>query len=331
MKIKETIGIDISKLTFDVVVHTSKAYQSFKNSKKGISEMISWVFKNTTHQKENVIFVFEHTGLYSHQMAVVLTEKALAFCMVPGLEIKRSLGMARGKNDKKDASKIAQYAYRLRDEIQPSKLSSKDIENLKRLLSLRDRLVKQRSGYKTSLKEQKRILSKEDAKELFKIQERLISALDNEIDVIEKELIEVIKKSPEMKKNFDLILTIKGVGKVTAIFFIAYTENFTKFENARRFNSYCGIAPFENSSGTSVRGKTRVSNLANKQLKTLLDLCAKSSITHNPEMKEYYERRIAEGKNKMSTINIIRNKIVARVFAVIKRKQGYVDLMKYAA
>lgn len=180
MKIKETIGIDISKLTFDVVVHTTKAYQSFENSKKGITEMISWAFENTVQPKENVLFVFEHTGLYSHEMAVVLTKKELAFCMVPGLEIKRSLGMARGKNDKKDASKIAQYAYRLRDEIKPSKLSSKDIENLKRLLSLRDRLVKQKAGYMTSLKEQKRVLTKEEAKTLLKIQERMIVALTSE-------------------------------------------------------------------------------------------------------------------------------------------------------
>ncbi|MCK5705403.1 MAG: IS110 family transposase, partial [Cyclobacteriaceae bacterium] len=89
--------------------------------------------------------------------------------------------------------------------------------------------------------------------------------------------------------------------------------------------SYCGIAPFPNTSGTSIRGKTKVSNLANKKIKSLFDLCAKSAIQHNPEMKAYYNRRLEEGKNKMSTINIVRNKLLSRIFAVVNRQTPYVD------
>ena len=112
---------------------------------------------------------------------------------------------------------------------------------------------------------------------------------------------------------------------------IAYTSAFTKFKNARKFASYCGIAPFPNSSGTSIRGRSKVSNLANKKIKSLLDLCAKVAIQYNSEMKLFYNRRVEKGKNKMSTINIVRNKLVARIFAVIERKTPYVDFMKYAA
>src|SRR5690554_924162 len=153
MKIKETVGIDISKLTFDARVHTTQVFKSFNNDAKGYQKLISWAYKNTSFSEENIIFVFEHTGLYSHQLAVYLTSQDIQFLMVPGLEIKRSLGMARGKDDKKDATKIAQYAYRLRDEIIPSQLASEEIMSLKRLLSLRERLVKQKSGFKASLKE----------------------------------------------------------------------------------------------------------------------------------------------------------------------------------
>ena len=128
-----------------------------------------------------------------------------------------------------------------------------------------------------------------------------------------------------------LIISIKGVGKQTALFMIVYTHGFTKFKNWRKFASYCGIAPFPNLSGTSIRGRTKVSNLANKKIKSLFDLCAKSAIQHNPEMKAYYYGRLDEGKNKMSTINIIRNKLLARIFAVVERQTPYVDTMKYAA
>jgi transposase len=331
MEFKETVGIDVSKLTIDVKLHISQAYQSFENNNVGLNRMISWVFKNTKELKQHVLFAFEHTGLYSHQLAVVLSEKQLPFAMIPGLEIKRSLGMARGKNDKKDAAKIALYAYRMRDEIQLTKLESNDVRQLKRLLALRDRMVKQRAGYKTSVGELKRIFSKEEMKGVFEAQEGLIASLNEAIDQLDKQLLEIVMQHPEMKKNFELLITIKGIGKVTSIFFIAYTDNFTKFKSARQFASYCGIAPFENSSGTSVRGKTRLSQLANKQLKSILDLCAKSCIRYNPEMKQFYERRLAQGKSKMSTINIIRNKLVSRAFAVIKRGQGYVDLMKHVA
>ena len=331
MKIMETVGIDISKLTFDARVHTSQAYQAFDNETKGYRDLVSWAYKNTAFSKEKIIFVFEHTGLYSHQLSVYLTSRDIPFLMVPGLEIKRSLGMARGKDDKKDATKIAQYAYRLRDEIEPSKLATEEVMSLKRLLSLRERLVKQRSGFKASLKEQKRVLTKKGNEVLLSTQERMIKYLSKQIDSVEEQMERIIKQNESMSRNFKLLNTIKGVGPQTALFMIAYTANFTKFKDSRKFASYSGIAPFPNKSGTSIRGRNKVSNLANKKIKSLLDLCAKSSIQHNAEMRQYYNNRIALGKNKMSTINIVRNKLVSRMFAVIARNEPYINLMKYAA
>lgn len=263
--------------------------------------------------------------------SVYLASKNIPFLLVAGLEIKQSLGIVRGKNDKADAKNIAKYGHRMRDEITPTKLSSDDELSLKRLLSLRERLVKQRSGYKASLKEQKRVLVQKDNKTLFSTQEKMICYLTKQIDEVEKEMNEIMNKNESMLKNYELLRSINGVGPQTALFIIAYTANFTKFKNYRKFASYCGIAPFQNQSGTSIRGKTKVSNLANKKIKSLLDMSAKSSIQHNTEMKLYYEKRIAKGKNKMSTINIIRNKLLSRMFAVVNRNEPYVDTLKYAA
>ena len=159
----------------------------------------------------------------------------------------------------------------------------------------------------------------------------MVDYLTKHIEIIEKEMMEIIKSDELLNKQFRLIISIKGVGRQTALFMIAYTHAFTKFENWRKFASYCGVAPFPNLSGTSIRGKTKVSNLANKRIKSLLDLCSKSAIQRNAEMKTYYNKRIDEGKNKMSTINIIRNKLLSRIFAVVNRSTPYVDMMKYAA
>lgn len=331
MEFKETVGIDVSKKTLDVHLHKEKMYSRYNNTAKDIKELVEWVFSNTEYAKDKVLFVFEHTGMYSDQTMQILSEKEVKFSVVSGLEIKRSMGLVRGKSDKADAAMIALYGYRLREEIKLTQMPSEDLKSLKRLLGLRDRLVRQRAGHKACRGEQKRILEKKDNKVLFDVQDQMIGYLSKKINKIEKE-IEAIVKNNKIINNLDsLITSILGVGPVTSLNMIVFTQAFTKFETWRKFASYSGIAPFKNSSGTSVRGKTRVSHLANKDIKSLLDQCAKTALQHNPEMKQYYERRLKEGKDKMSTINIIRNKILARIFAVVKRGTPYVNTLRYAA
>ena len=331
MKIMETIGIDVSKVTLDVCIHSNQELATFENSNKGFAQLLKWGYRSSPHPKEHIFIAFEHTGLYSERLSEYLSERDIPHAMISGLEIKRSLGIARGKDDRIDASKIALYAYRLRDEIRPSLAQSKEIRTIKKLLSLRDRLVRQRAGYKASSREQKDILKRKDNELLFKVQDRMIRELSKQIKEIENEMQQIIKSSPELDHIFVLLKTIKCIGDQAALFLLVYTGAFTKFRNARQFSAYCGVAPFPNRSGTSLRGTTRVSHLANKKMKSLLDMCAKSSIYYNMEIKDYYFRRLAEGKSKMSTVNVIRNKLISRVFAVINRDTPYVDLWKYAS
>ncbi len=329
MKIIDVVGIDVSKLTIDVVIYQSKNYRQFENTNKGFSLLCKWALSKV--DKDKLLFVFEHTGLYSYQLSVYLSKNKFNFSIVPGLEIKRSLGIARGKDDKIDAKKIARYGYRLRDEIRVTTLASDKIQILKNLLTLRDRMVKQRAGYKASLKEMKRVYAMKDNSLLFSSQQKIISSLNTQIVKMEKQMDKIILSNEKLKKQYELMTSITGVGSQTAIYMIVTTDGFSKFKNSRSFASYCGIAPFPNVSGTSIRGKTKVSTLANKKIKSLLDLAAKSAIQYNQEMKLYYNKRVEDGKSKMSTINIIRNKLLSRIFAVINRKTPYVDFMKYAA
>lgn len=331
MKIKQTIGIDISKLTFDVRMHSNQFYRVFDNTTKGFKELMKWINKNNPIPKENTLFVLEYTGIYSEELSLFFSKNDIPFSIVPGLEVKKSLGISRGKNDKVDATKIALYAHRLRDEIKLSKAPSNEISQIKRLLTLRERLVKQRAGHKSTLKEQKRIYQKKENKLLLETQEKIIKYLSKQIINIELEMKQIIKEKQELNQLYSLIVSVKGIGNQTALFIIVTTNGFTKFETWRKYASYCGIAPFPNTSGTSIRGRTKVSNLANKKLKSLFDLCAKSAMQFNPEMKLYYHKRIDQGKNKMSTINIIRCKLMARVFAAVKRQTPYVNTLNFIA
>lgn len=331
MKIKEVIGIDVSKLTLDSHIHHIGVQKEFDNTIAGIGSMVSWSLQNSQVKKENLLFIFEHTGLYSHQLIDHLVKQGFLLHVVPGLEIKRSLGMARGKDDRADAKRIALYGHRVREEVRPYRMPKDALVRLKRLMSMRKKLVSHRAGHITTLKEQTRVLGKEDGHILFEVQRELIHAHDRQIAIIEKEMDRLIREDPELENLYGLLTGIKGIGAVTARFLIVRSVGFTAFKTWRKFASYCGIAPFANRSGTSIRGRTKVSHLANKEGKVLLNMCAGVAIQHNPELRAYYQRRVMQGKNKMSTLNIIRNKLLARAFAVANRGTPYVDTMGYAS
>jgi transposase len=331
MNYKEIIGIDVGKLSNELRIHSSQKSYGFDNTQADCKKMGNWITKNTSCEKHEMLFVLEHTGIYTYHLTCYLQKNNFPFVLVPGLAVKRSLGITRGKDDKIDAKKIALYGYRLKDELIPTELPPQDIQSIKNLLTLREQLVKQRAGYKARLGEMKRFLKKDANEILFNVQEKVIIDLTIQIIKVESEVDSIVKSSEVLKPMFRLLTSIKGIGRQTALFLIVFTNGFTQFGTWRKFASYCGIAPFPNRSGTSLRGKTKVSNLANKRIKSLLDQCAKSAIQYNQEMKMYYEKRLAEGKSKMSTINVVRNKLLSRAFAVVNRGTPYVNLAKYAA
>ncbi len=320
MKGQQIIGVDVSKHTLDVCIKPTGETLQVTNDLAGIK-----LLRNKIGDTHNNLVVMEHTGSYSLILEKFLHQKRIGFCKVAALQIKRSLGIVRGKSDKIDACRIAEYGWRYRDELKPDPELNKDILDLRSLLSLRAKLVRDRAGYTARLKEAVATGECTVKSVVAKMQNDLIDRFSKKISELETLIRETISENQKIKQNFQLLNGIKGVGPIIAAYMIAYTQNFKKFSNARKFNCYVGIAPFAHQSGTSIRGRSRVSHLANKELKTLLDLGAKTAIQYNQELREYYKRRIAEGKKKMSCINIIRSKIVARMFAVIKRQSNYVE------
>jgi len=331
MKYKDVLGIDVSKKTIDVKLHCTGVHRIFNNNGNGYRSLIIWLKKQTTLDVSEILICFENTGLYSLPLAMHLSKNKVVYVMVPALEIKRSLGLVRGKNDKIDASRIAEYAFLRRNQLQPFELPSKNILTLQKLISLRDKMVKQRAGFLGGLKEYKTMLKQKDYELLFETHKKMIHYLSKQITIIEKKIIELINSDPKMKEIYDLITSIKGVGPVLASNLLVVTNCFMSFKDSRKFACYAGLAPFENQSGTSLRRKSRVSHFANKKMKALLNLAASSAIQADPELKAYYHRRVNSGKSKMSTLNIVRNKIVHRVFAVVKRGTPYVPLHLHVA
>jgi len=173
-------------------------------------------------------------------------------------------------------------------------------------------------------------MKKEDFPELFETYQTMIDATKAEIKKLEKAIIAIIQENEQLRTNFELLKTIKGIGFIVAVCLIVYTHNFSRFDNWRKFACYSGIAPFDCQSGTSVRGRTQVSSIANKQVKKTLHLAAVCAVNYDSELREYYIRRQKDGKSKMAIINIVRNKIVSRAFAVVKRGTPFVDIKKYA-
>jgi len=153
--------------------------------------------------------------------------------------------------------------------------------------------------------------------------QKSLSSIDKEIEQIDKNLDDIIKDDAKLKELYNLAKSVPGVGKFTALFMICFTDEFSMYNNPKQLACYCGVAPFEHSSGSSVRGKTRVSHMANKVLKRMLHMGAMSVISRDPELRDYYQRKIAQGKNKMLVINAVRNKIIHRLCAVIKRGYEY--------
>jgi transposase len=325
------VGIDVSKDTLDVFIYGIKRYFRVSNNPKGYFKLLEIVIAESKCRAEDLLFCFENTGKYSKPLSVFLHDQGIDFVMESALRIKKSLGLTRGKNDKIDSKRIAQYAYEKRETLMPTILPGKKIDQIKSLLSLREKLIKHRTAYKNGLKGLNDCYSEGENDTIISIQKSLIQDLNERILFIEKEVKSIIKTDEGMYTNFKLLKSIIGIGDIVSFYLIAFTANFTSFSQARAFACYAGIAPFANSSGTII-GKTKVHPFGNKKLKSLLNLAAMSAIQKRGEYKVYYDKRVSEqGKSKMSTMNIIRNKLVYRAFAVINRGTPYVDFYKFAA
>lgn len=327
------VGIDISKLKLDVVVISSETPNQTEhfivdNTQKGIKSIVDLFSKRKIDLKQ-VLFCCENTGVYTYPLSFYFKEKSLDCWIVPAIEIKRSKGISRGKNDKTDAKDIALYSMRSIDKLKLSDIPEKEIQQLKLLFTEREKLMKAVDILDKS-KESKDFIPKDVYKTIAAINAKSTKALRSSLKMVEQKMKGIIKSQSELDQQFELIKSIPGIGDQTALYLIITTKGFKAFDSWRKLACYAGVAPFEYSSGSSVRGRTKVNHMADKKLKSLLQMCALSAIKYDPQLKEYYNKKKEEGKNGMLVLNNIRCKIISRVFSVINRQTPYINTYKFA-
>lgn len=256
--------------------------------------------------------------------------RRIVYARIPGLAIKKSMGIVRGKNDKVDSARTAQYGEEKHRSLQPSKPLNPVMIRLKELLSYRKRLVRENAGCQSSAKEREHMYPKTTRDIILISLAQKQKANNRIIEKIEAEMMEIIKEDEEMLLHYTLITSIKGIGKVNALMALPYTENFSSFSNPRSYAVYVGVVPFDHSSGSSIRGRKRVSHIANKELKQELNQAARSAIVWDKEMNIYAENKLKTKCYKI-VLNNIKFKLILRMFAVVKKGEKYVDNYKTAA
>lgn len=189
------------------------------------------------------------------------------------LRIKKAGGFERGSDDKTAAVKIALYALRHQDEAKFWKPADSSIEKIRNLIAQRDRVINSINQLSVPVEELKQSGSTEEAKTLEKLQKPALKALQKTKDAVEALITKTIGQDEQINKKIKLVESISGIGPVTAVALLVYTKGFDSFSTAKELVCYCGVVPFNKSSGSSVRYKSTVSPFANKKLKKLLHLC----------------------------------------------------------
>lgn len=322
---KHIFGVDVSKKTVDIthVKEQQSTHRQFSNDDAGMMELLLW-FKELDIAYAETLFCMEATGLYCFPLTQFLAANAIDIWIEHAPQIKKANAAARGKNDKIDSQRIALYATKYLDRLRLWKPAGTTLDKIRHLASLRDRLVETKKRLINPINEFEDMGNIAMAKLLTKTIKSSLTAINKDLKNIESKIIDIVNEDDNLKLLYKLITSVVGIGFVTAINLLVHTNGFTMMKDVRKLACYCGVAPFEYSSGTSVRGKTKVHYMANKKLKSNLHMASLTAIKLDADLKAYYERKVAEGKNKMSVLNAVRNKLLARVIAVVNKQQEYV-------
>jgi transposase len=323
------LGVDVSKLTLDICCAERRLPLHIDNNSEGFSKFKKWCKDNEIDLRQTLV-VLEYTGGYEYRFIQFCESMGIAYCRVPGLEIKLSMGMVRGKSDGADAFRIGRYGEQKARELKPSKPLDNNIIELKQALSFRKRLVRESAGYESSVKERKHMYEVDKQDLIIRISQEKIRANKKYIQQIGERIKKLIKSNASMLLNYRIITSIKGIGPINAWMTIAYTENFTSFPDARHYAVFVGVIPFGHTSGTSIKGRRRVSYLAHKELKQELSMAARAAIEHDPEIRTYAERKL-KNKDYGLVANNVKFKLILRMFSLVKRGEMYVENYRRAA
>ncbi|HET7898010.1 MAG TPA: transposase, partial [Flavisolibacter sp.] len=326
-QIKFFVGTDVSKEWLDMsIVKDGKVVHpvQIENKAVAIKRWLRQTQKEFGCKLDDTLFSMEFTGLYNHHLLEVLPEQQAMVWLLPGLQISEGSinGLKRGKSDKQDAGRIAVYASKNPEQVRLWAKPRAVLGELQTLLMIREKLQKTKHQYETTLKEYKSFGEAAAYQLVQSSAGALLSITGKELANVEQKIKELIQSDEKLKELNGYITSVDGVGIVTSANLLVTTNEFLTISAAKQYACYAGVAPFKDESG-KLKKKQKVSHKANKKMKKLFHLLAMSAIRMKGEMKTYYERKLAEGKNKMSVLNAIRNKIILRIFSCVKHKKLY--------
>jgi len=304
-------GIDISKSVFDIY-NKDKGHFQLKNDESGFKTLLKRLPKSS-------LVVMEATGYYHYRLAQFLYKNGVLVSVVNPLSVKRFIQMklAKVKTDKSDAKSICEYGtvnevplYNALTDVQSECLQ---------LFRLLDSYIKKSTATKNKLHGETTLGI--PSKTVYSSLKRDLKHLKKEILILEKRLLELVKQ--DQQEQLTLLQTIPGIGLKTALFLIVVTDGFKKFETASQLCSYVGITPTIRESGSSVRGRSRISKVGNKKLRNLVFLAAFSAYKYNRACKALFDRIVAKGKSKKLALIAVANKLLKQAFAIAKSGLPY--------
>ena len=251
-------GLDMSKDVFDVYGSKS-GHKQFKNEAKGFVSFMK-------HLPKDVLVVMEATGYYHYRLAQFLYKSGVSVSVVNPLSVKRFIQMklTKVKTDKSDAKAISEYGEL---NAVPLYTALTDVQSeCLQLFRLLDSYIKHRTATKNKLKGEEALGV--PSKFVYRSLKRNLKHLNKEVESLEFRLLELVKQ--DQQHQLTLLKSIPGMGVKTALFLIVVTDGFEKFETASQLCSYVGITPTIRQSGSSVRGRSRISKVGNKKLRNLL-------------------------------------------------------------
>lgn len=312
---KLVIGIDFSKETvnyfcFDGRIENFLIEGVVENSVAGCKEMIRQLRSlKPGIRVRDFLFCGENTGFYSLTVSDYLYAKKYFIWLENPLQIKLSSGLRREKTDKADARMIAEYALRYQDKARAYNPNSQSIQKLKGWLKAHNTL----RDSKTALAN---VIS--TMPEVPATLKKALEEIKEQLKETDKQIKKLLETDEELAPNAKLIISVPGISYISAAAFLIDTRNFTRFSDARKYANHAGCVPHRHESGTSIYKNPRTSKASNRCINSLLTEGARSLMTHNKETQEYVRKKTQEGKCQQTIVNNVRNKIIHRMFAVIR-------------
>ena len=312
------VGVDISKLFFDVCfldVKGQLVQQRIDQNPKGYRQLASAI-------RQDAVCVMEATGTYHLPLALWLYNHGIQVVVENPLKIKRfsQMQLQRCKTDKADAKIIYEYGTTIvAQKVTLWQPQPVEIQELQQCDSLSQQLNKEL----TAITNTHEALAQLDVvnSEVERIVKNTIKQLKKALCQLDEHMQKLIKK--HYQESYDLLLSIPGVGPKTSVMLICQTNNFTKFDNVKKFLSYIGMSPRTYESGTSVKGKGHISKVGNGRLRSLLYMCSWTAKTCNPQCVSVYKKMHKKGKPEKVIKVAIAHKILRQVFGVIKHQKPF--------